>query len=424
MFAKRMPVDGGFVWLTLFLVASRQFCFSKLANGDAGPIEQVMKDRIVAAWQAKNAQKLLSQAKVDGAKRRTRFSLRLIIAYFFAAIFLYSAYAVLALGLYIIVWSFGQILPVIFGAIILFVGYLLLPKRGKNTEKTFRRNDFPVLFGLMDEIAKAANTTSPDGLHLDSDPNAYIAHFRPWMKPSEWVVGIGFTIWEALDDQEKIAVLAHEMSHKVNDDPNRNSILGDAQKVIGAQLNILNAPRLVRNSGFMEAITDLVIWLLSKSLVAIYKFILRAIYFESQRAEYRADALGTLISGKRAYTGVLEKLTRGHLAQRAVLDLFPYTKNQDGTVFDHMGKAIASADQKTCQDLLDRAAKELQRTDLSHPPTHMRLEFVQSLSEDYEAGLVRSESFDFPAIQNELKDVKNALGKAFMQQMHAQEVNR
>lgn len=154
------------------------------------------------------------------------------------------------------------------------------------------------------------------------------------------------------------------------------------------------------------------------------KLLSRYWFFESQRAEYRADAFASRISGTKANISSLEMLTRHDLARRAIVDLYPYNREQNGRIFDHMGAAVANADQPTVDRFLAEAAQEKRCIDSSHPPTIMRIEFLRSLPPDVDQNAIDLADVDFDAIDAEMQPIKDALGKKLMQDLYDSEVNR
>ncbi|WP_371225703.1 M48 family metallopeptidase [Roseovarius sp. 2305UL8-3] len=369
--------------------------------------------------QARYAARLLEQAKHEVIDPKPRLTLRLAIGWLLAVFVLVSPYLVMAAGLGLIWSTFPEVFPGVFGLILILAGYVLLPPRNRNTWRTYSRADLPHYFALLDQIAERLGTTAPDGVHFVEDFNAYIAQFgNRFLGPKEWVLGMGLPLWEASTPQERVACLAHELGHKVSDDPMRQGVFWRAEQVLtnwGEMLDPDDQPYEV------AALAQMVLG----GLIRGYHHLLSSLsFFESQRAEYRADALASRVAGCGASRLLLETLTRGDLADRAILDLYPYRSDQGGRIFAHMGAAVSQADWDTVSRFLSEAAAEKRRVDSSHPPTAMRLEFVGALPPELEADVLDASRIDFTAIDSELSAIKNALGKAMMQELRDEELNR
>ena len=73
---------------------------------------------------------------------------------------------------------------------------------------------------------------------------------------------------------------------------------------------------------------------------------------------------------------------------------------------------------------LAEAAQEKRCVDASHPPTVMRIEFLRSLPAEVDQDAINMADIDFDPIDAEIRPIKDALGKEFMQELYDSEVNR
>lgn len=374
---------------------------------------------LIDKWQARHADALLSQALRESQDVAPRLTARAALGYAIAVAFLSTAYLIMGLGAYVILVSFFEWGPFIVGLLLILFGYFLRPTRIKNTQKTYRRSDLPQLFALLDEIAERVGTQTPDGVHIDRESNAYMTEYR---RPNEWVIGIGLPLWAALTPPQRVALLAHEMAHKVNEDPLRSGIYRDAQEVM---LNWYDTFYIDEVTSFEMAAghragapgTQMIGMFIVERL---YGLLLRFIFHESQRAEYRADALAVQVAGRDAVIDMLEMLTRTEPASRAIRDLYPYRDEQNGRIFDHMAKTLATKDEETRRRYFKLAAQEKRRVDGSHPPTTMRIEFVGALHDPEEILVPKA---NFALIDAELEPIKNKEGQRLMQELFDAEVN-
>ncbi|WP_306114769.1 MULTISPECIES: M48 family metallopeptidase [unclassified Roseovarius] len=378
-----------------------------------------MIESVTDRLQARFAHRLLEQAKREIGHPRPRLTGRLMIAFILSILVLLTPFLLIIGGGALIWITWANLFSIIIGLILIGFGYVLLPPRNRNTQKTYRRADLPALFALLDDIAARLGTTAPDGVHFDNEFNAYMGQFTaPSGRRQEWILGIGLILWEASSPAERIAHLAHELAHKVNEDPMRHGVFFRANWVLNNwydtfEMNLDND----MDGGFTQII--------GLAVVGGYiKLLSRYWFFESQRAEYRADAFASRVSGNAANITSLEMLTRHDLARRAIVDLYPYTKDQSGRIFDHIGAAVSDASLETVDRFLAEAAQEKRCVDASHPPTVMRIEFLRSLPAEVDQDAINMADIDFGPIDAEIRPIKDALGKEFMQDLYDSEVNR
>ena len=368
-------------------------------------------------WQARFADDLLEQAKREIHHEKPKTTGRLMVAWVLSVIVLASPIVVMALGGGLILTTFPRVLPLIVGLILIGFGYVLLPPRYRNTQQTYSRVDLPLLFELLDDIAARMGTTAPDGIHFDGDFNAYMTHLSArHSRRRDWILGIGLAMWATLSPQQRIALLAHELGHRVSDDPMRHGVFARAKVVLENWYETFDLDRHIDAPIIQMVMTGLI--------GAYYQIFSWFSFFESQRAEYRADAIAAQVSGRQASHEMLEILTRADLGMIAIVDLYPYRDQQNGHIFDHMAQAIAGADGATKGRYLAEAEAQKRCVDSSHPPTSMRIEFIQSLPDTWGADRLHSSDYDFAAIDNEMRTIKDQLGKEEMQDLFDTEVNR
>jgi len=385
-----------------------------------------MFERVIDRWHVRYAERIYLQALQETYHDRPKMTIRLFFSGVLSGIVLLSPVVVIGVGLGLIVINFPNIFSIIIGLILVVFGYLILPKHGRFEGEVYGREELPALFELLDKISAKLGTTSPDGVHMMGEFNAFIVQTRsPWRRRETWTVGIGFPLWEALTGQERVAVLAHEMAHRVNDDPQRSGIFFSAQQVLYNWHETFEegaSPQHIDQD--VDGLVRVFFQFAGFCVEMVYGVVSFASFLESQRAEYRADAYASRVCGAKAMIAGLEKLNRATLSDRAVLGLYPYKKDQNGRVFDHMAHSVANANSETVERYNREAAEDNWRVDVSHPPTAMRIAFMSTLEDQTSDSLVVASQQDFAAIDTELRPYKDKLGKAFMQQLNEEEFNR
>ncbi|MEQ8899202.1 MAG: M48 family metalloprotease [Roseovarius sp.] len=379
-----------------------------------------MIGNLIDRWQERFADRLLEQAKREVDHPRPRVTGRLAIGWVLSFLLLATPYVTMAGGVALIIAAYPDILPIIVGLILIGFGFTLLPPGNRNRIKTYCRSDLPELFSLLDRIADKLGTSAPDGVHIDHEVNAYMAQFRSrFFRQQEWVLGIGLPLWAALTPDERIALLAHELAHRVNDDPMRHGVFARANAVLENWYDTfeLDCYYYYNEGHIAQIVAAMVIGTYQRALS-------RFSFFESQRAEYRADAFSMRVAGAGPVIKLLETITRTDLATRSIVDLYPYVKDRNARIFDHMGRAISDADPAIATRYLAEAAREKKRVDNSHPPTAMRIEFISALPATMEENRLLTKDIDFAAIEAELQPLRNDLGKQMMEDLYEAELNR
>jgi heat shock protein HtpX len=276
----------------------------------------------------------------------------------------------LALGV-VIIWSFAPaILGVAFGGLFLALGVFLWPWREKLPEGVLRRQDLPQTFAMLDTVCAQGGTPPITGVVINQSFNAYVT-----LIGRERILGFGAVMWAALTDQERLAVLGHEVAHLVNNDPARSGLVAMALKTTNRWLMVLSPDEAGRTGIAAELLLTPAAMLVELIELAL----VRLLYLQSQRAEYLADALGAAVSGRAAAIGVLEKVALSDLLSREVAAMGPDPVSDPRIVLDRLARAISAPRTADRDRLLMQMQTELMTTDRTHPPTVYRIAFLQSL---------------------------------------------
>ena len=231
------------------------------------------------------------------------------------------------------------------------------------------------------------------------ESNAFAVTYGIVKKQNE--IAIGVPLWRVMTPQERIAILAHEIAHFGNGDPARGTFMWLALQVVARweyllapDENPLYAPGLASMiTAYMQFIARLPVSLLGQLLLYLQ-------YHDHQRAEYLADGMAAKAVGVEAMQSSLKKLALMDEAYGSVQSLYPFSKDQNGRIFDVT------------------AAKETARVDATHPPTAYRIAFLGLL--ESEGDIVDAAAFDFAVIENELRAEADRQGRRLMQILEEQ----
>jgi heat shock protein HtpX len=220
---------------------------------------------------------------------------------------------------------------------------------------------------------------------------------------------------QALDPQERVALLGHELGHLVNHDPRRGLVIGSALQTMVSwayllkpqgQTFIMRWSRGVAGigSGFANALGEVFMYVAQ----AIAKVLINLMWHESQRAEYLADHLAGRAAGNRAAASMLAKLSYTVVLQETVLRACNLSLS-GVDVLPQFRTEIAS--RSTDVLLAERNNEEAFRFDATHPPLRYRIQFEEARPETATVTLSYGDS---DAIDRELDPWVPVVGKALV----------
>lgn len=275
------------------------------------------------------------------------------------------------------------------GLLCLGIFYLSKPRKVKmNKEKFISKAEFPELYKTVNLICKKLNTSEIEGIILDESFNASITEYGLTKKK---VLFIGFPLWSILNNDEKLALIGHEISHCVNGDPLRSKLVSTAMNIL------INTGWAIYPSSLKGDIMNPYIGGLRSSTLALsnyavipFNFALRGIshllwklaYFlntliwiNSQKSEYVADILGSSISGHKSAVSLMEKLSYEDLFHFELKKIVVKGKKEADkiNIFKIVNEKIKNSPSHEIERLKRLQMKEEHRFDIKHPPTYSRI---------------------------------------------------
>jgi Zn-dependent protease with chaperone function len=264
------------------------------------------------------------------------------------------------------------------------------------------RAELPALFAVLDAVAAQLGAPRLHAVVVDEAFEATCGRFGLRRRP---VLVLGLPLWASLSPAGRMGLLAHELGHLVDRDPEQNlvtqpalSTLGilardlakrrrgvSAQEAIVGQGGEVTAGQYAtvldpHTKGSIESVRDLGLALVFRPLYWIFAGgdrRLRALASHSrQRAEYYADALAADVAGSAAvveYCRVLllhePVFTTARRLMRAGADLQTVRAQTADTVTRHLGDL----------SLYEQHSMRAESSPLaSHPPTGRRLRLQRS----------------------------------------------
>jgi Zn-dependent protease with chaperone function len=307
-----------------------------------------------------------------------------LLAVVVAAVVHLLTLAVLAGSLWLLV--FGYALLKVVGAAGLGLTWLLRPRLGswRADASVLPREQAPALHALADRVAEELNTRRPDRIRITGAYNAFYG-VRGIRRRVE--LSLGLPLWAALTEQERIALLGHELGHGANGDQRRGPWLYTALRTLEAW-HALMMPEA--GSGFQvrgsrkRLLDGLITWLLLWCAVPVrllHGALYRLTSLSSQRAEYLADEMAARVASSQAAGAMLGKLMLKDSAstrlaqQRAAMRNRRLAKGADPVAEFWTGLAeyLDSVPAGERERRARLSAHGMTAVDTSHPPTHLRI---------------------------------------------------
>lgn len=303
------------------------------------------------------------------------------IAYLLATLIYGLSVAWAILGLWVMLQPWPTLFHPIVGSLCLLLAWVARPRPAEVPHYLLKRTEFPTLYLLTDRIANALRAPAPQAI-------AYAADFNANYRQAGWrgrpYIELGSPLLAALNSQERLAVIAHELSHGVNQDPLRSNYLHGAVETL-ATWGMSFRPRGLGTMGEgmpYGPVVSLIGIPFELAMLAFSELMLRIasgfkllVLRQSQRAEYLADRLAASVVGSQAMWQGLEKLYMvEHLnaALRRHALTTPYEP-----LGDTLKNAVAHVSAEELESLRQASMASEWQVDSSHPPTALRVKMLQ-----------------------------------------------
>ncbi|MFD2763374.1 M48 family metallopeptidase [Micromonospora eburnea] len=202
-------------------------------------------------------------------------------------------------------------LAIVFGLALIGLAVALRPRFGRIDPdlEVLSRDEAPELHALVEEVAGAIGASAPHVIGVDSSINAYTTAVGLRRRR---VLCLGLPLWGALDGQERVALLGHELGHFVNGDVRRLLVTDPALTMLGNAADLFRPRRDTPNGGLLEMIGEwlgrILSWLVSRLLFLGHLVLVCTALRDSQRAEYLADEMSARVAGTAGATRLLDVL--------------------------------------------------------------------------------------------------------------------
>ncbi|HEY8755943.1 MAG TPA: M48 family metallopeptidase [Candidatus Dormibacteraeota bacterium] len=254
---------------------------------------------------------------------------------------------------------------------------------------TVTRASAPHLFEMISRVAAEVGVSPPALVVLD---DSFHADYGVIGAGRQRVLCLGVPLWTALDDAERVALLAHQIAHDADGDPLRPLAAGDAVATVNtrddappvdldaAPPGLLELPDArTRHSLDRYAQREATFRAFQGTSTALARAIrtakTRVLYPANRRNEYVADDIAIRTASSAAVRSYLEKTL---LQDYVNYGLRLAVRNDDEDLFAASRRAIAGVPHRELERVRRAAALRGDRVDATHPPTALRLRFVDS----------------------------------------------
>lgn len=305
------------------------------------------------------------------------------------------------LALLLIIDGWPNAFAVVFGVVLLGMVWLLRPTwaRFPKDGLILTPKEAPTLFNLLNQMTTQLGAKPIEVVLVDEHFNAWFNHLGWHRTPA---IGLGLPLWLSLSNQERVALIAHEIGHSINNDINRSFLIHSSINALATWIETIYPVELVQPElglkGFLLLPFNLLLRGLCWLLLGWMKLMVLLAGRESQRAEYLADYKAAELAGSAATIGLLDRAHLDdscHLAiQRAVLS--PAKPH----ILQHMAAHVTTIPDHERERLRRVARLEGSLLDASHPPTAQRIEFLSTIAP--QQATIQPELNTMTAITNEL----------------------
>lgn len=320
-------------------------------------------------------EQLLQSVMKDSAPITTSVSVR--VAYLIAGLIHLTSFLIVACGVWLAIIGWGNFFFMIASLVCLIVAWVTRPRIGRMKQDVLKREEFPTLYRIVDEIGEKMGAKMIDGIVVDFNYNAAFGSYGLARKN---YLFLGLPLVSTLKPEELVALIGHELGHGINGDSTRSFFVGTAIDTLIEWHYFVKPDYILERNGslidLMMVPVNLLLLGISKVILGVLLVLTHLLWRNKQRAEYLADDLAAQVSGLQAKLSLLEKLHMHHIFVFAMQRLL--TGGAKGNPADE----IRTQFQQIPASEIERVQRMEQMTDVrldaTHPPTSHRLRYLKS----------------------------------------------
>lgn len=280
---------------------------------------------------------------------------------------------------------------------------------------------FPATHRLVRDLASAVGAPPPATVHVDTDFGAGVVS-TGWAQRPALVVGL--PLWTCLTDDERIALLCHELGHLRSRDTGHAALVGHAHGLLERLATLLTPlPRdavsdledarlgVARSNAVMNGVGRAVLTVVSLPALLLLLAFERAAARDSQVREHAADLRAAEVAGTPAVLRLL--LTTTGISGLHTLAGAAARRREDP--FDALTQVRDRSDLTAAQvaRTRTRAREEDLRWDATHPRDDLRLGVLQAHPSTPDASALEARQALVGAADAELAGLRPMLTRRF-----------
>jgi len=279
--------------------------------------------------------------------------------------------ALLGVGVLFVVAGAGLVFTVI-GVLMVVLAVVTRPRIAPDPDHPLARDAAPELYRLVDDISAELRAPRVAMIGVDGDWNAYTYRFGLRQRTA---IVIGLPYWHALADQERVALLAHEVGHTVNGDTTRGIVQGNAELLLRHWAFMTEPDDIVDASGGLIALAsvpaNVAMLGISLTLTGLADALFALAFPARLRAELYADRLAATIAGRHAASA--EQAFAYHVpAYLRALAAVTIRRPPAADLYDEILVQIAATPPAEIERLRRKERIAPFTFDQTHPPTPVR----------------------------------------------------
>ncbi len=313
------------------------------------------------------------------------------VAVLCAVVVHFATLAVLVLAVYVATTSLVLPIKLFLMTVLVGTAVLVRPRLGRAPKGDLvTRERAPTLWACVEEVCRTIGARPPHFILVDGTFNA--GYGSVGLRRRRYL-RIGYPLWNVLSSQERIGLLSHEMAHDVNHDLRRSVITYTALNSLTQWFRLFTpstravrrrrtvARTMSRSNAVSQSISSLemitpILFAPIAAMVALAGNRLRRITERvGQHAEYLADDLAADVAGSESFKDLIVKLLVADACFRAL-----QSASQQGVsdLWAAEAEFVASVPASEIDRRRRVAGSRLQRVDVSHPPTELRIQLIES----------------------------------------------
>jgi Zn-dependent protease with chaperone function len=260
------------------------------------------------------------------------------------------------------------------GIPLLAVGVFIAPRRRRLDPRgtvLLTPGSAPNLYALVNRVSQSIGGQSAQIIAVNGAFNASHELFG-WRRRR--VLRIGLPLWNILTDEERLALLAHEMAHQVNGDIAHSLVLSTALRTLFGWKRAFIPTPTRRRPGIGEMGGQLLTALLGATVDLLIELELWLMYANKQRAEYFADSLATRVASTDATVAMLGRLMLGFTARTASSRT---ETGESSSFWELQREALRRTPAKEIERIRRVDERRGTAIDSTHPPTSLRIKMLR-----------------------------------------------